>query len=145
LVLLAKSSEGGSREARVWAYLNREGRHWYEFTESRKRDGPARVFGNFTGYLQADASGGYDRLFFSGGATEVACWAHVRRKFLDAEEVFRARDSRLGRDVAIKVISEELASDPERLRGSSSHPFSSAPMDNRMFMACGGSFRISIR
>ena len=84
-VTLAKSSEGGSREARVWVYLNREGRHWYEFTESRKRDGPARVFKDFTGYLQADAYGGYDHLFFPGGATEVACWAHVRRKFVDAE------------------------------------------------------------
>ena len=31
-------------------------------------------------------------------------------------EVFRARDTRLGRDVAVKVISEALASDPERLR-----------------------------
>ena len=84
-VTLAKSAEGGARQARVWVYLNREGRHWYEFTDSRKRDGPARVFQDFTGYLQADAYGGYDRLFFPGGATEVACWAHVRRKFLDAE------------------------------------------------------------
>ncbi len=84
-VTLAQSSEGGSRQARVWVYLNREGRHWYEFTESRQRDGPARVFRDFTGYLQADAYGGYDRLFFPGGATEVACWAHVRRKFVDAE------------------------------------------------------------
>jgi serine/threonine protein kinase len=31
-------------------------------------------------------------------------------------ELYRARDSRLGRDVAIKVLREELASDPERLR-----------------------------
>ena len=66
-------------------YLNREGRHWYEFTESRKRDGPARVFKDFVGYLQADAYGGYDQLYFPGGATEVARWAHVRRKFVDAE------------------------------------------------------------
>ena len=80
-----QSSQDGSRQARVWVYLNPEGRHWYEFTESRKRDGPARVFQDFTGYLQADAYGGYDRLFFPGGATEVACWAHVRRKFVDAE------------------------------------------------------------
>ncbi len=31
-------------------------------------------------------------------------------------EVFRARDTRLGRDVAVKVLPEEFASDPNRLR-----------------------------
>jgi serine/threonine-protein kinase len=31
-------------------------------------------------------------------------------------EVYRAKDLKLGRDVAIKVLQEELASDPERLR-----------------------------
>ena len=84
-VTLAQSATGGSKQARVWVYLNREGRIWYEFTESRKRDGPARVFADFTGFIQADAYGGYDGLYLPGGATEVACWAHVRRKFVDAE------------------------------------------------------------
>ena len=32
------------------------------------------------------------------------------------EEVYRARDTKLDRDVAIKVIRQELASDPERLK-----------------------------
>ncbi len=84
-VTLAQSATGGSKQARVWVYLNREGRTWYEFTESRKRDGPVRVFADFTGFIQADAYGGYDGLYLPGGATEVACWAHVRRKFVDAE------------------------------------------------------------
>ena len=84
-VTLAQSSAGGSRQARVWAYLDQKGRHWYEFTESRKRDGPARVFADFTGYIQADAYSGYDRLFLPGGATEVGCWFHARRGFIKAE------------------------------------------------------------
>jgi eukaryotic-like serine/threonine-protein kinase len=46
-------------------------------------------------------------------------------------EVYRARDTRLGRDVALKVVNEALASDPElvrrfeqeaRLAGSLNHP-----------------------
>jgi len=31
-------------------------------------------------------------------------------------EVYRARDARLGRDVALKILSESFARDPERLR-----------------------------
>jgi transposase len=84
-VTVARSREGGSRQGRVWVYLNREGRHWYEFTSSRKRDGTARVLKEFQGFLQADAYGGYDGLFLPGGCTEVACWAHLRRKWIDAE------------------------------------------------------------
>ncbi|MFN8547069.1 MAG: IS66 family transposase [Candidatus Eisenbacteria bacterium] len=69
----------------MWVYLNREGRHWYGFTETRKRDGPARVLADFHRFLHADAYGGYDGLYLPGGAAEVACMAHVRRKFIEAE------------------------------------------------------------
>jgi serine/threonine protein kinase len=31
-------------------------------------------------------------------------------------EVYRARDTRLGRDVALKILREDGASDPERVR-----------------------------
>ena len=31
-------------------------------------------------------------------------------------EVYRARDSRIGRDVAVKVLSPGIAADPDRLR-----------------------------
>ncbi len=85
-VVIAQGSTGGSRKGRTWIYLDRDGRHWYDFTETRQRDGPAQVLKDFRGYLQADAYGGYDQLYSPDGATEVACWAHVRRKFVDAEK-----------------------------------------------------------
>jgi hypothetical protein len=34
--------------------------------------------------VQADAYKGYDAFFEKGDATEVACWAHTRRKFHDS-------------------------------------------------------------
>ena len=84
-VTIAQTEEGGSKQGRVWIYLDRDGRHVYDFTDSRKRDGPLAVLGEYKGFVQADAYAGYDHIFVPGGATEVACWAHVRRKFVDAE------------------------------------------------------------
>lgn len=84
-VTVAQDAEGRTVAGRVWVYADHEDRIWYDFTPSRKRDGPARVLGDFKGFLQADAYGGYDQLFVPDGATEVACWAHARRKFVDAE------------------------------------------------------------
>ncbi len=46
--------------------------------------GPQQFLKGFRGYLQADAFSGYDRLCAGPGVTEVACWAHARRKFYDA-------------------------------------------------------------
>lgn len=36
--------------------------------------------------MQADAYGGYDGIYHGQGVTEVACWAHARRKFYDAQD-----------------------------------------------------------
>jgi transposase len=41
--------------------------------------------------VQADAYNGYDALFAQGHAIEVACWAHARRKFFDAQDTDPAR------------------------------------------------------
>jgi len=92
---------GGSKQGRVWIYADREGRHSYDFTDSRKRDGPMKILGGYQGFIQADAFPGYDALFLPEGATEVACWAHARRKFVDAERT----DPELARE-AIERIRE---------------------------------------
>ena len=84
-VTIAQSETGGSKKGRVWIYLDREGRHYYDFTGNREQGGPQRIFGEYKGFIQADAYAGYDQLFLPGRATEAACWAHARRKFVDAE------------------------------------------------------------
>jgi len=83
-VTVARSAAGGSQRGHVWVYLDRSGNHFYDFTQSRNRDGPSRVLGDYQGYIHADAYSVYDA-FFEQGATEVACWAHARRRFEEAE------------------------------------------------------------
>jgi transposase len=80
--------EGGTQQARFWTYLGDESHPYdvYDFTTSRKRDGPATFLRGYRGYLHADAYGGYDGIYLgsAGAIIEVACWAHARRKFFDA-------------------------------------------------------------
>ena len=76
------------RQGRIWCYLGDETHPYtvYDYTPSRKRDGPAAWLSGYAGYLQADAYGGYDGIYHAEGVTEVACWAHARRKFYDAQD-----------------------------------------------------------
>lgn len=76
------------RKGRIWCYLGDDANPYvvYDYTPNRKRDGPATWLGGYSGYLQADAYGGYDGIYHAGGVMEVACWAHARRKFYDAQD-----------------------------------------------------------
>lgn len=98
-VVEQQSSEGGRALARMWVYHDLQGRHVFDFTESRKRDGPLGVLEGFGGYVQADAFSGYDALYLPDGAREVACMAHVRRKFVDAE----ATDPKLAKEALDRI------------------------------------------
>jgi transposase len=77
-----------ARTARFWAYIGDLTHPYtvYDFTDSRKRDGPEQFLSGYRGYLQADAYGGYDGVFLNshGAIQEVACWAHARRYWFDA-------------------------------------------------------------
>ncbi len=86
---------GRTRPARFWAYVGDAAGPYsvYDFTDSRKRDGPAQWLEGFSGYLQADAYGGYDGLYQDPRRkiVEVACWAHTRRYWWEAKTTDAAR------------------------------------------------------
>ena len=80
---------GGKHTARFWVYVGDPLYPYtlFDYTPSRKRDGPMAFLGDWSGYLQADAFSGYDGIYLGqagGKVVEVACWAHARRKFYDA-------------------------------------------------------------
>jgi hypothetical protein len=75
-----------TRTGRFWVYIGdvRYPYVVYDYTPRRTRDGPEDFLKGFRGYLQADAFSGYDRICAGSGVSEVACWAHVRRKFFES-------------------------------------------------------------
>lgn len=78
-----------TRTARLWTYVG-DWRHpftVYDYTTSRRRDGPQQFLNGYSGYLQADAYGGYDGIYAGGLVKQVLCWAHARRKFFEARTV----------------------------------------------------------
>lgn len=112
---------GKTQTARVWAYV-RDERPWagdappaalYRFTIDRKGSRPAGHLKDFTGWMHADGYAGFENLYQFGGITEVACMAHVRRKFVD---VHKAQGSAIAED-AIRRIASLYAIEVE-VRGS---------------------------
>ncbi|MFZ0255565.1 MAG: transposase, partial [Gammaproteobacteria bacterium] len=55
----------------------------------------------YKGWIHADGYSGFNELYRSGGISEVACLAHIRRKFTD---VFRSEGSVIAEE-AIKRIA----------------------------------------
>lgn len=82
-----------TRTARLWAYLG----DWmnpfnvFDYTPDSTQSGPQKFLATFTGFLHADAYGGYDRVYKTQEVVEVACNAHARRKFYDARDSDPAR------------------------------------------------------
>ena len=82
---------GKTKTARLWAYV-RDERPWageaapaafYRFTPDRKARWPAEHLRSFKGFMHADGYAGFEGLCRDGRITEVACMAHIRRKFFD--------------------------------------------------------------
>jgi hypothetical protein len=68
----------------IWTYRGSDGSAFYDFTWTRNSEGPLRILGKYTGYLQADAAPAYDDVYAKLPITEVGCWAHARRRFKEA-------------------------------------------------------------
>jgi transposase len=76
---------GGSFKGRLWTYLDPLTHQVaFDATSTHERAGPAAFLVEFRGALQADAYSGYDALYQSGRVVEIGCWAHARRRFVDA-------------------------------------------------------------
>jgi transposase len=83
-----------AKTARVWTYVRDErpwnGQAppcaWYQFTLDRKGRHPVCHLSGYTGWVHADGYAGFNDVFGEDKADEMACMAHIRRKFVDVQQ-----------------------------------------------------------
>lgn len=75
-----------TKKGRIWVYAGLPGQVYFCYTPTKEGIHAASLLADYQGYLQADAYSGFDRLYLDGAIVEVACWAHTRRKFFEAQD-----------------------------------------------------------
>lgn len=120
-IKLLAPGNGKTKTARLWIYSRDERAWngsapqaaWYQFSPDRKGKRTAAHLAGYTGFIHADGYAGFNKLYGLGKATEMACMAHIRRKFVD---IFEAQGSAIAGE-AIERIAQ-LYKIEKQVRGS---------------------------
>ena len=113
-------SQGKAANARMWVYVGDDASPYnvFDFTLSRGRDGPKYFLKDYRQVLLADAYGGYNGVVAGNEITRAGCWAHLRRKIIEAEkaapEIARQAVEMVSALYAVEKQAKD-ASVPERL------------------------------
>ena len=86
--IMPMQARGKTAKARMWIYVGDEAGPYniFDFTLNRGRDGPKYFLKDYRQVLLADAYGGYNGVVAGNDITRAGCWAHARRKIVDAEK-----------------------------------------------------------
>lgn len=101
---------GKTKTARLWAYV-RDETPWaseappaavYRFSADRAGIHPAEHLKHYSGFMHADGYAGFNELYRTGDITEVACMAHIRRKFVD---IHKAQGSAIAEEAIRRIAA----------------------------------------
>ena len=77
----------------------------YDYDPSRSASVPTALLEGFKGYLMTDGYDGYNEVARTDGIERLACWAHVRRRFVEATRV-QPKGKRGRADEAVSLIGK---------------------------------------
>ena len=84
-VLKTEKSKPGVHMAFLWTYGIPRSTVVFDYRRSRSGEHPKEFLARFRGIIQSDRYGGYNPVRQREDILDVACWAHARRKFVEAE------------------------------------------------------------
>ncbi|HBO7940872.1 MULTISPECIES: IS66 family transposase [Pseudomonas] len=77
----------------------------FDYTSSRAQEVPQRLLEGYRGYLMTDDYAGYNAIAAQEGVERQGCWAHARRKFIEAQKA--QPKGKTGRaDMALNLINK---------------------------------------
>lgn len=82
----------------------------FDYASSRKADVVKTLLPDFQGYLQTDDYAGYNHLDTIKGVHHLGCFAHARRKFVEAQKVAPSKKGATSKaDMAVSLIQKLYA------------------------------------
>ena len=105
---LVMDEEGrkNTTQSYMWVMTGGAGNHrvvLFRYNPTREADFISTFLASYQGFLQTDGYTGYTAIGEKDGITHVACWAHARRRFVEA---FKAANKKGIADEAIGFIRE---------------------------------------
>ena len=120
---------GRTKTGRLWVYVRDDrpagstepAAAWYRYSPNRKGEHPQTHLKDYSGILQADAYGGYGKIYATGRVDEAACWAHARRPFWEMHEnqgrvAGSVAEQALQRIAALYAIEAQIRGQPPDVR-----------------------------
>jgi transposase len=86
--IMPMQAKDKAANARMWVYVGDDHHPYnvFDFTLDRGRDGPKYFLKDYNQVLLADGYGGYNGVVAGNQITRAGCWAHWRRKVIEAEK-----------------------------------------------------------
>jgi hypothetical protein len=114
---------------RMWVYVGDQDHPYnvFDFTMDRGRNGPTRFLKDYNQVLLADGYAGYNGVVVGNAIMRAGCWAHTKRKLVEAEksapEIARETVERVRALYAVERLAKDASREARlQLRSEKSAP-----------------------
>ena len=108
LKVLDKTKKGTTHQGYYWIYYNTQTRQvLFKYQTGRAAEWPKETLKNYQGYLPTDGYAACNQFDEVEGITTLNCWAHARRKFIDAQSFDTAKASEVLTQIQLLYAAEK--------------------------------------
>ena len=104
--VMDEEGRNNTTQSYMWVLTGGEGTHrvvLYRYNPTREATFISTFLASYEGFLQTDGYDGYNAIGEKDGIIHVACWAHARRRFVEA---FKAANKKGSAGEAIELIGK---------------------------------------